>query len=82
MQMYLVENKDKTICAVTDTTIQIGKIIRKNPEETWNIRPVDILISDIDIFRREYMKSPRPCGEQLLWTWYLKLHFMLNKIPL
>lgn len=50
MQIYLIENMDRSIYFITDTCEDLGDVANEHPEETWIVRPIKMKISNIDKF--------------------------------
>lgn len=40
MQIYLIENMDRSIYFITDTCEDLGDVANEHPEETWIVRPI------------------------------------------
>ena len=57
MQIYLIENMDRSIYFITDTCEDLGDVANEHPEETWIVRPIKMKISNIDKYRTEYIQS-------------------------
>lgn len=70
MQIYLIENMDRSIYFITDTCEDLGDVANEHPEETWIVRPIKMKISNIDKFRTEYIQSEvekiEPCVVNVL----------------
>lgn len=49
MQIYLIENMDRSIYFITDTCEDLGDVANEHPEETWIVRPIKMKICARDL---------------------------------
>ena len=53
---------------------------QSEPISIFQPKVSDYSIIALQLSTQAHMKSPRPCGAQLLWTWYLKRSFAPNEL--